>query len=219
MKMRFLFLTDPRAEGTFCSHSPWWARLVQGIQIGVFVAALLGAGAVAGADFTVTFPPGSASAYTINGIGNNPTLTLVRGELYTFFINNVPSNHPFFIASAGGGLTNNNIFSGTISFRVPTNAAATYSYRCSIHGFGGSITAVARPIVRIVNMNVSTNLVLRSTGTTNWNLAPEYKTNLLNSSWVALTVQTNKFASGTNETICGRPASSNVFVRIKATPK
>ena len=32
----------------------------------------------------------------------------------------------------------------------------------------------------------------------------------------ALTVQTNRFLGGTNETICGRPPDSNVFIRVKA---
>jgi hypothetical protein len=31
-----------------------------------------------------------------------------------------------------------------------------------------------------------------------------------------LAVQTNNFANGTNETICGRPSGDSVFIRIKA---
>jgi hypothetical protein len=165
------------------------------------------------ADFTVIYPGGSA--YTINGMTPNPTLTLFRGETYTFFINNVPSVHPFQIVSPPGTTTSNNIVNGTITFRVPTNAA-NYSYRCSIHFFGGQILTIPPPTIRIVKMNVSSNIVLRSTGTNNWRLMPEFSTNVGTTNWFAMSVQTNRFSNGTNETICGRPAGSNVFIRIKA---
>src|SRR5262245_454235 len=168
------------------------------------------------ADFTVTYPGGSASAYAINGVNNNPTLTLVRGETYTFFVNNVPSTHPFQILSPAGTTSNNNIINGTITFRVPTNAA-NYSYRCSIHLFGGQILTIPPPTIRIVRLTTgTTNLVLRSTGTNNWRLMPEFKTNATSTNWFALTVQTNRFLTGTNETICGRPSGSNILIRIKA---
>jgi hypothetical protein len=167
------------------------------------------------ADFTVTYPGGSASAYAINGMNNNPTITLVRGETYTFFVNNVPSVHPFQIVSPPGTTTNNNIFNGTVTFKVPTNAA-NYSYRCSIHLFGGQIVTIPPPTIRIVKLTAGSNLVLRSTGTNNWTLMPQFKTNVASTNWFALTVQTNRFLTGTNETICGRPSGSNIFVRIKA---
>ena len=74
------------------------------------------------------------------------------------------------------------------------------------------------PTIRILNISVGTNILLRSTGTNNFTVMPEYKTNLLSTNWFALTVQTNRFADGTNDTICGLPqgAGDAVFIRIKS---
>jgi len=162
------------------------------------------------ADFSVNSP---GYSYTINGSPSNPTLTLVRGQTYTFAISTA-SNHPFQIVSPAGSTTGNNISSGTITFRVPTNVV-NYSYRCSIHGFGGQIVTIPPPTFRIVNLSVGPSLVLKSTGT-NWNLTPQYSTNLGTTNWFALTVQSNRFNNGTNETFCGRPPVSNAFIRISA---
>jgi large repetitive protein len=92
-----------------------------------------------GPDFTVTSP---GFFYSFAGMsGENPTLTLTRGRTYTFKIN-TDSIHPFEILDEPSGtVTNNNISSGTITFRVPA-AAANYRYICSIHGFGGTINTV-----------------------------------------------------------------------------
>ncbi len=211
--MRIPIFSIGRPAGCSRPPPPPFARLA---HIGSVCAGLLGLflgrEPASAADFTVTYPGGSA--YAINTIGGNPTQTLVRGELYTFFVNNTSSSHPFDIVSPAGTTTNDNISSGTISFRVPTNAA-NYTYRCSVHGFGGQILTIPPPTVRIVKLNVSTNIVLRSTGT-NWSVVPEFKTNLFSSNWVAMTVQTNRFITGTNETICGRPPASNIFIRVKA---
>ena len=162
------------------------------------------------ADFNVTSP---GSFYSINGMSPNPTLTVVRGELYTFAVTTL-SSHPFRIRNSAG-VTNNNIFMGTISWRVPTNAV-NYTYDCSIHLFGGTILTIPPPRIRIVDVDVGTNVILRSTGTNNWILRPQFSTNLSSTNWLALTVQTNTFRNGTNETICGRPQGSNVFIRIRA---
>lgn len=163
-----------------------------------------------GADFNVTSP---GSFYSINGMSQNPTITVVRGELYTFSIATAAS-HPFRILNSAG-VTNNNISNGTISWRVPTNAV-NYRYDCSIHLFGGPINTIPPPTVRIVGLNVGANLVVRSTGTNNWLLQPQYSTNLGMSNWTGLTVQSNRFLNGTNETFCGRPPGTNVFVRVRA---
>jgi hypothetical protein len=171
----------------------------------------LAAPAALGADFNVTSP---GSFYAINGTQPNPTLTLFRGETYTFAITTA-SLHPFRINSPVGTTTGNNTSSGTITFRVPTNAA-NYSYSCSIHGFGGTIATVPPPDIRIVKMDVGTDLVLRSTGTNNWILTPQFSTNLGGTNWFALTVQSNRFLNGTNETFCGRPPGTNVFIRVRA---
>jgi len=66
-----------------------------------------------------------------------------------------------------------------------------------------------------VNLSVGQNLVLKSTGT-NWNLTPQFSTNLGGTNWFALTVQSNRFSNGTNETFCGRPPVSNAFIRVRA---
>ena len=167
------------------------------------------------ADFTVSSP---GYYYTFNGLsGQNPTLTLIRGRTYTFSVN-ASSIHPLEILSPG--VSNNNIYHGTITYTVPTNAA-NYSYICSIHGFGGNITTVAPPpppAVSIVGFSASTNLTIRSTGASNWSVLPLYSTNLGTTNWYALTVQTNRYSNGTNETICGRPPGNSVFIRIRAQP-
>lgn len=168
----------------------------------------LALGLAAAADFTVTSP----SVYTINGAANDPVLTVVRGETYTFAVSTA-FNHPFRINSTG--VSNNNITSGTITWTVPL-AAANYRYECSIHLFGNSIITVPPPVVRITGFALSNQLVLRSTGATNYSVLPEYKTNVASTNWFALTVQTNRFSNGTNETICGKPPESNVFIRVKA---
>jgi hypothetical protein len=168
------------------------------------------------ADFTVTSP---GFFYSINSASPNPVLTVVRGNTYTFAVS-TESDHPFEIRSTG--VSNNNISSGTITWTVPL-AASNYTYICSIHGFGNQIMTVAppsppAPTVRILSLSVSTNITLRSTGTNNWSVLPEFKTNLALTNWFALTVQTNKFLNGTNETICGRPPGDQIFIRIKSQP-
>jgi len=99
----------------------------------------IGVKAPAGGQFAVTSP---GFSYTFAGLsGQNPPLTLVRGGTYTFKIN-TSSIHPFEILGAPpGSVINNNISSGTITFKVPA-AAANYGYHCSIHGFGNTITTV-----------------------------------------------------------------------------
>lgn len=98
------------------------------------------------ADFNVTSP---GSYYAINGINaQNPTLTLTRGQTYTFAINTDPL-HPFQISEddATGepyfdGVNNNNISQGTITFTVPLTAPSTLYYMCSLHFFSGTINIV-----------------------------------------------------------------------------
>lgn len=179
---------------------------------------LLMIGTSTAADFTVTSP----SVFTINGVNNNPTITLVRGRMYTFQISTTPGFHPFAIGSSVGtpqsGVTNNNISTGTITWTVPTNAV-NYVYYCSFHFFSGTIVTVpppTPPVPSIVSWTLSSNIVLRTTPATNtFTVIPEFKTNLNDSNWVALTVQSNRFLNGTNETFCGRPPGSNVFIRVK----
>lgn len=91
-----------------------------------------------------------------------------------------------------------------------------YTYRCSVHGFSGQIVTIPPPAIRIVKLDLGANIVLRSTGTNNWTLIPQFSTNLGGTNWFALTVQSNRFINGTNETFCGRPPVSNAFIRISA---
>ena len=181
------------------------------------LCALFGEARVVASDFSVT-TPGGAFAYTINGAGSNPTLTLIRGATYTFAVNS-DSFHPFQVLS--GGAVNNNTSSGTVTYTVP-NVASNYIYWCSIHHFGGTIVTVAPPAppaIKILSLLVNSNLTLRSTGTNTWSVIPEYKTNLSTTNWFALTVQTNRFLTGTNETICGKPPGSPILIRIRSQPQ
>jgi hypothetical protein len=177
---------------------------------------LLSLTATSAADFIVR-TPGAQFAFQINGV-DSPTLTLVRGQTYTFDVQTTPGFHPFYIESPG--VEPNDIDNGTITYNVPTNAA-NYFYDCSVHTglMRGEIITVAPPTpptIRIVSISVDTNIVLTSTGTNTWSVHPEFNTNLLTTNWFALTVQSNRFFNGTNETICGRPPGTNVFIRIRA---
>jgi hypothetical protein len=172
------------------------------------------------ADFTVT-TPGGAFAFTINGLQPNPTLTLVRGKTYTFDVS-TSSSHPFWIKSAG--VQNNITTQGTLTYTVP-NVASNYTYICLNHSFmvGQILTVPAPtppppPMVQILSVEVGSNIVVRSTGTNTWSVNPQYSTDLASTNWFALTVLTNVFSSGTNETICGRPPGDNVFIRIQSSP-
>jgi hypothetical protein len=84
----------------------------------------------------------------------------------------------------------------------------------------GPIVTVAPPtppVPRITSYEFGASIVLRSSPATNtFAIIPEFKTNLNSSNWVALTVLSNRFANGTNETFCGRPPGSNVFIRVRA---
>src|SRR6059036_1687664 len=180
------------------------------------IVSVLFSQAVFAADFTVTSP---GFFYAINGNQPNPTLTLVRGRTYTFAVNS-SSIHPFEILSPG--VLNNNISQGTITYTVP-NVASNYSYICSIHFFSGQILTVAPappppPTIRILSLAVSNKVVLRSTGTNGWGVSPEFSTNLTTTNWFALSVLSNRFLNGINETFCGRPPGSNVFLRIRSQP-
>jgi hypothetical protein len=168
--------------------------------------------AASAADFAVTSP---GFFYAINGNSPNPTLTLVRGRTYTFAVS-AASDHPFFINSPG--VQNNNVFNGTITYTVP-NVASNYIYFCSVHGFGAQIVTVPPPpTIRILSVAVSNNVVVRSTGTNGWSVIPECSTNLTTTNWFALSVLSNRFLGGTNETFCGRPAGNSVFIRVRSQP-
>lgn len=173
------------------------------------------------ADFTVT-TPNNQFAFRINGV-NSPLLTLVRGKTYTFQVNTTPGFHPFRVNSPG--VVNNNITSGTLTYTVPTNGA-NFTYDCTVHGASmqGTIRTVEPPpppTIRILNITIGTNILLRSTGASNFTVMPEYKTDLSSTNWFALTVETNRYENGTNDTICGLPQGKggSAFIRIRSEPR
>src|SRR4029078_2845072 len=82
-----------------------------------------------------------ASSYVIGGT-NNPTLTLTRGQTYTFTLDVV--GHPVWIVTARGaaevnmnafnsGVTANGASTGTLTFVVPASAPSTLFYQCGFH--------------------------------------------------------------------------------------
>jgi hypothetical protein len=84
---------------------------------------------------------GNPSEY-VSGSNANPTLTLQRGLTYRFNV----SGHPFRIASSPSGpsfnvgVTNNDVMSGTLTFKVPMDAPSTLYYYCLAHpGMNGVI--------------------------------------------------------------------------------
>lgn len=183
---------------------------------------LLAVPACMGADFSVTTPNDQFS-YLINGTSGNPTITLLRGSTYTFALS-TSSNHPFTIGTSvpgpapAGVSGNNNSSSGTITFKVPANAVDCVYY-CSIHLFSGQIHMInppSPPVVKLVGLKVGTNILLSATqSTTNgFSFIPQANTNLATTNWFLLTVQSNSFANGTNEILCGKPAGNPLFFRI-----
>jgi hypothetical protein len=91
------------------------------------------------------------TSYTING-ASNPTLTLVRGQTYTFNLS--ATGHPFYIKSTlGAGTTGeydkgvspmNGLETNTLTFVVPADAPSTLFYQCSNHqAMNGTIQIVS----------------------------------------------------------------------------
>ncbi|HVZ73347.1 MAG TPA: hypothetical protein VHJ20_13295 [Polyangia bacterium] len=92
------------------------------------------------------------AAYTINAV-DNPTLTLTRGQTYTFHL--AAGGHPFWLVTALGagdvaanafptGVTNNGAGPGTLTFVVPTTGASSLFYQCGFHDpMHGTINLVA----------------------------------------------------------------------------
>ena len=117
----------------------------------LFALALAAAApAWAGNTFVVTNV--GAGSWRIGGV-DNPTLTLERGQTYTFDLQNVGAIHPFNIntidTTGGGnrynvGVTNNGATGNTdITFVVPASAPNTLHYNCENHpSMNGPITIV-----------------------------------------------------------------------------
>jgi hypothetical protein len=101
----------------------------------------------------------SLSAYRI-GTLTNPTLTLTRGQTYTFSVN--AFGHPFYIKTArtigttnlwNDGVIDNGLDTGDVIFGVPNTAPNALFYQCGVHSaMGGTlniVTPVSAPGVRL----------------------------------------------------------------------
>jgi hypothetical protein len=118
--------------------------------------------------------PGGQHHFLFNGTSAG-TLTLVRGETYTFDVDTSPQ-HPFQIQSPG--VVNNEINTGRLTYTVPTNNAS-YIYVCPIHPWMfGDIVTVPPPEVRILSLDLGKDVVLSSTLIPDWRLRAEFATNL-----------------------------------------
>jgi hypothetical protein len=123
--------------------------------VALVVVAIFGVpGRAAAADFNVSV---INFAYSINGQGSFPTITLTRGKSYTF-VNADGSGfvHPFgiqtFPTNQGGALYSTGIsgdaplFDGTMTFNVPASAPSTLYYNCQNHEFMfGQIDIISAP--------------------------------------------------------------------------
>jgi hypothetical protein len=110
------------------------------------------------ADFNVV--NNGVSSYLINS-AVNPTLTLIRGQTYTFSI--AASGHPFWIKTNGvtgtgssyaNGVTGNGTDVGTLIFSVPFDAPNSLFYNCQFHStMKGSIVITNPPPTAAVLSN------------------------------------------------------------------
>lgn len=107
--------------------------------------------ALAGGNTFTVANVGSGS-WRLDGV-DNPTLTLTRGQTYTFQLQNVGGAHPFNINTINitgngnrynSGVTNNGATGNTvITFAVPNDAPDSLHYNCANHGvMNGPITIV-----------------------------------------------------------------------------
>jgi hypothetical protein len=90
----------------------------------------------------------AGAGYVIDG-QTDPTLTLCRGNIYTFAVN--AAGHPFYIKTIFGNTTANQYPSvtgagatnGNVVLTVGLDAPDTLFYNCSVHStFGGTLLIV-----------------------------------------------------------------------------
>jgi hypothetical protein len=122
----------------------------------------------------------NSADYIFDGVANDPTISLIRGQTYYFnmFCGNT---HPLWIKTAPtlgtgnaytSGVTNNGIFSGTITFQVPWDAPNLLYYQCQIHaGMGGQFQIVDGTMLQNGNSTVTVynngNVATTVAGTSN----------------------------------------------------
>lgn len=104
------------------------------------------------ADFVVV--NSGLAAWRFNGsLTNNPTLTLNRGQTYSFDLTAVPNAHPFEINSvsntAGGTIYAGPAFTTVITFTPDNSMPATIYYHCQVHftTMAGTINLVTPPLL------------------------------------------------------------------------
>ncbi|HOX55277.1 MAG TPA: hypothetical protein P5205_01955 [Candidatus Paceibacterota bacterium] len=124
-------------------------KIRKGIGLFLVLPGILVAQRGAGADFNVV--NNGISDYRINGV-NDPTLTLIRGQTYSFAI--AATGHPFWIktnavtgttAAYNSGVTGNGIDNGTLTFSVPLNAPNSLAYICQIHAAMQGALVITNP--------------------------------------------------------------------------
>ena len=125
-------------------------------------------------DFAVSVAPrqydGLVDAFHIDG-KENPPLTLVRGNLYQFTLNDSTANHPFYFStdSSGGGnsyageylygITSSKATSGTVSITVDAGTPNTLYYYCGNHPGMGNIINVIDSTGLVADPNAGTTTV------------------------------------------------------------
>jgi hypothetical protein len=110
------------------------------------------------------------SAYTVIGPGfttaaNNPTLTLLRGQVYVFDNSTYYGSHPLQIRTSQGGTAYTNGVvdngGGKLTFTVPMNAPIKLYYQCTNHsGMGNIIYIPLENLDTSQTLNLSNDLVV-----------------------------------------------------------
>lgn len=178
--------------------------------------------------------PGGAFNFTVDGVANNPTITLTAGVTNILRIDTTPGFHPviittdpmaFTFANEYSGASPQNISTGPISLLTPSSGfPSKLYYMCSVHWFFGEIdlSSLIGPMPDpnlILSIQVGTNVIMTSTGTnTTWTLIPEFNSNLVGGAWAPVPSYTNTFANGTNTTVFDRLdpiCGPNVFLRLR----
>jgi hypothetical protein len=107
------------------------------------------AGNTVAKNFSVTAD--GVNNYIIDGVGGDPTITVVRGYTYYFTVN--APGHPFWLQTTFGaynagntystGVSNGGTQSGILQFQVPIGAPNTLYYVCQNHSaMNGTITVI-----------------------------------------------------------------------------